>query len=179
MNDTEPPPHGAGETEAFELENFLPYRLSLLTNTVSEGIARGYRERHDIGVPEWRVIAVLGRFPGLAASEIAERTAMDKVTVSRAVRRLRDNGLLERRPDAADRRRQRLHLTRDGGHEVLQHVVPLARDYEKRLLDALSGKERNLLRSMLGKLQDRALAINQSNGTEFQNRGRANKKGRE
>ena len=179
MNDAESPPHGARESEVFELENFLPYRLSLLTNTVSEGIARGYRERHDISVPEWRVIAVLGRFPGLAASEIAERTAMDKVTVSRAVRRLSDNGLLERRADAVDRRRQRLHLTRGGGHDVLRHVVPLARLYEQRLLGALSGKEKELLRKLLEKLQERALAINETNGSALQNQSQENKKGRE
>ena len=108
-----------GRIQVFELDGFLPYRLSRLTNTVSEGIARRYRQRYDIGVPEWRVIAVLGSFPGLAASEVAERTAMDKVTVSRAVHRLRDSGLLERRPDADDRRRQRLQLTRSRGREVL------------------------------------------------------------
>jgi len=42
-----------------ELEQFLPYRLSVLANTVSQGIARGYRERHDISVTEWRILAVL------------------------------------------------------------------------------------------------------------------------
>ena len=69
----------------FELEHFLPYRLSLLTNTVSDGIAQAYRQRHDISVTEWRVMAVLGRYPGLTASEIVERTALDKVAISRAV----------------------------------------------------------------------------------------------
>ena len=37
---------------------------------------------------EWRVMAVLARFEGLSAREVAERTAMDKVAVSRALARL-------------------------------------------------------------------------------------------
>ena len=64
----------------FELENFLPYRLSVLTNTISQGIAAAYRDRYGISVTEWRILAVLGRFPGLTASEVVEKTAMDKVT---------------------------------------------------------------------------------------------------
>ena len=75
-------------TDAFELEHFLPYRLSLLANTVSQGIAAGYRDAHGISVTEWRILAVLGRYPGLAAFELAERTAMDKVAIHRAVKSL-------------------------------------------------------------------------------------------
>jgi DNA-binding MarR family transcriptional regulator len=71
-----------------ELESFLPYRLSVLSNTVSGVIARSYSERFGLSIPEWRVMAVLGRYPGLPAADIAVRTAMDKVQVSRAVARL-------------------------------------------------------------------------------------------
>ena len=73
-----------------DLEHFLPYRLSVLSNRVSDAIARVYSERFALGVTEWRVMAVLGRYPDLSASEVAQRTAMDKVAVSRAVARLLD-----------------------------------------------------------------------------------------
>ena len=66
----------------------MPYRLSVLTNRVSNAIARHYSERFSLSIPEWRVIAVLGQTPGLSAREVAERTAMDKVQVSRAVQSL-------------------------------------------------------------------------------------------
>ena len=51
----------AGEQSSsflFELDEFLPYRLSLLTNTVSAGIARSYRDQYEISVTEWRIMAV-------------------------------------------------------------------------------------------------------------------------
>src|SRR3546814_1367690 len=75
-------------SETLELERFLPYRLSVLSNRVSQKIADTYAERFGLAVTEWRVIAVLGRYPDLSAGAVAERTAMDKVAVSRAVARL-------------------------------------------------------------------------------------------
>ncbi|HEY6940450.1 helix-turn-helix domain-containing protein, partial [Dokdonella sp.] len=73
-----------------ELERFLPYRLSILSNRVSQAIAREYQDRFDLSMTEWRVMAVLARYDGhgLSASEVAARTEMDKVAVSRALTRL-------------------------------------------------------------------------------------------
>ena len=67
-----------------DLDHFLPYRLSVLSNRISSAIAREYSQRFALGVTEWRVMAVLARYPGLSASKVALRTAMDKVAVSRA-----------------------------------------------------------------------------------------------
>jgi DNA-binding MarR family transcriptional regulator len=125
----------------FELENFLPYRLSVLTNTVSQGIARSYRDRHDITVTEWRVMAVLGRYAGLTASEVVERTAMDKVAISRAVNSLVAKDLLERKTDRDDRRRRRLYVSHARGRQVLEEIVPQARECERLLLQSLSAEE--------------------------------------
>lgn len=140
----------------FELEQFLPYRLSVLTNTVSQGVARRYRDRFGIGIIEWRILAVLGRFPGLTASEVVERTAMDKVAISRGVKSLAAKGLLERLADAGDRRRQRLFITPGKGRRVLDEVIPMARDYEQQLLRPLSVAELATLSNLLAKLQSRA-----------------------
>jgi DNA-binding MarR family transcriptional regulator len=144
----------------FELEHFLPYRLSLLTNTVSAGIAQAYRHRHDISVTEWRVMAVLGRYPGLTASEIVERTAVDKVAISRAVKRLSGRNFIERIADPADRRRMRLHITTGPGGRVLGNVIPLAQRYEEDLLETLSGEEKRVLGIALKKLLTRARELN-------------------
>ena len=52
-----PPPDHA----ILELDRFLPYRLSVLSNRISQDIARLYVERFGLGITEWRVLAVLGR----------------------------------------------------------------------------------------------------------------------
>lgn len=140
------------------LEQFLPYRLSILSNTVSNTIAREYRELFGLSIPEWRVMAVLGRFGPLSASGICERTAMDKVTVSRAAAQLIEQKFLKRETDPNDRRRSILKLTA-AGTRTHQKIVPIARGRESELAAALTDAERRSLDTLLAKLQQRASEI--------------------
>jgi DNA-binding MarR family transcriptional regulator len=143
----------------FELQSFLPYRLSLLTNTVSQGMAGSYTEKHDISITEWRILAVLGRYPGLTASQVVEKTAMDKVAISRGVKSLMSRKLLKRQTDPNDRRRRRLYLTNRKGQKVMEQVIPQARQYEQRLLEALDAEETEALLLILDKLQQKSEAL--------------------
>ncbi|GAA3931989.1 MarR family winged helix-turn-helix transcriptional regulator [Luteimonas lutimaris] len=146
-----PPQHAV-----LELERFLPYRLSVLSNRVSQTIADAYVERFGLAVTEWRVIAVLGRFPGLSANGVAERTAMDKVAVSRAVARLLERGLLQRDLHDSDRRRSVLTLS-EAGYRIYDEVAPLALECERRLLEHLAPDERALLDRLIDRLMEQGL----------------------
>ena len=146
---------GGGEHHAvLELERFLPYRFSVLSNRISQTIASAYADRFGLAITEWRVIAVLGRYPGLSASEVAERTAMDKVAVSRAVARLLQRHLLQRDTHGGDRRRSVLALS-EAGYKVYDDVVPVALRYERELFAALDDDERAMLDRLLTKLGKR------------------------
>lgn len=134
-----------------DLEHFLPYRLSVLSNRISQAIATRYAQRFGIGVTEWRVVAVLGRYPDLSAGEVAARTAMDKVAVSRAVARLLERGLVQRDTHGDDRRRSVLALSRSG-QRIYDEIAPLALDLERRLLSRLDRDERAALDALLDKL---------------------------
>ena len=136
-----------------DLEHFLPYRLSVLSNRVSGAIARVYSERFGLGVTEWRVMAVLGRYPGLSANEVAQRTAMDKVAVSRAVAGLIEAGRLLRETHGTDRRRSVLRLS-PAGERIHDAVAPLALAFERRLLDGIDPSERALLFRLLDRLDE-------------------------
>jgi DNA-binding MarR family transcriptional regulator len=129
------------EADPLDLEAFLPYRLSVLSNRVSTAIARVYASRFGLSIAEWRLIAVLGRFGPLSANEVADRTYMDKVRVSRAVQRLLERGLVARAIDAADRRRSILQLSPEGA-AIRAEVAPLALAIESRLLAVLSAEDR-------------------------------------
>jgi len=137
--------------EPLALEHFLPYRLSVLSNQISGRIAKSYEERFQLTIPEWRVMAVLGRFPGLTAAEVCEHTAMDKVQISRAVARLLDARRIEQRLVEGDRRARHLHLS-ETGLDVYSQIVPLAREYEARVTASLSAAERGQLERLLEKL---------------------------
>ena len=146
------------EHARLELDRFLPYRLSVLSNRTSSAIAREYSKRFDMTIPEWRVMAVLGRFPGLSANQVAQRTAMDKVAVSRAVARLMDAGRIQREFDDDDRRRSMLRLSEDG-FAVYDQIVPLALGFEAHLLAEMSADERELLFKLLDRLDELELKL--------------------
>jgi DNA-binding MarR family transcriptional regulator len=139
----------------FELARFLPYRLSVLSNRVSGAIARLYSDRFDLTIPEWRTMAVLGGAPGLSAGEVAGRTAMDKVQVSRAVARLVEMGRVTRITDPDDGRIARLSLTAKG-RAIHDEIAPLALDMERVLLGALTAGECTALDAILAKLNRQA-----------------------
>ena len=146
----------ATEPQAYpslDLEHFLPYRLSVLSNRVSGAIARVYSERFGLGVTEWRVMAVLGRYPDLSANEVAQRTAMDKVAVSRAVAGLGEGGRGGRETPGAHPRPSVLRLTPDG-HAIHDAVAPLALAFERRLLDGMAPAEREVLFRLLDRLDE-------------------------
>lgn len=143
------------EKKTLQLETFLPYRLSVLSNTVSLAIAGAYQERFGLTIPEWRVIAILARTPNLSAAEVAQRTAMDKVAVSRAVTTLLGAKRIERKITKSDRRRSALRLSK-AGERVYAEVVPFALAYERALLQPLSDAERETLDSALRILLGRA-----------------------
>jgi len=150
-----PSPRARPPNGGLVLEEFLPYRLSVLMLRVSQAIARSYERRFRLTVPEWRVMAVLGRFGPLSANGVAEKTQMDKVRVSRAVARLVASGRVSRRIDPADRRRSVLALTATG-KAVHREIVPHARRVEARLLAGLAPTERASLDHLLAKLEARA-----------------------
>jgi len=137
--------------QTLELERFLPYRLSVLSNTVSQAIAAIYERRFALSVTEWRVMAVLGRYEGLSAREVAERTAMDKVAVSRALARLIAAGRVRRLVAPHDKRLSMLQLTVKGW-KVYDQIAPLALEHERRLLAHLDHDEREWLGRILDKL---------------------------
>ncbi|MBV6417776.1 MAG: hypothetical protein CMLOHMNK_02540 [Steroidobacteraceae bacterium] len=140
------------------LDRFVPYRLSVLANLVSSAIAEGYAVRFGLSIPQWRVMAALGEHPGMSAAEVAARTAMDKVAVSRAVASLARSGRLARARSGDDRRRSLLRLSRAGA-AVYARVAPYALAYEAALLASLDHRERDALDRLLAKLTRRAIDL--------------------
>ena len=164
-------------TDRIELERFLPYRLSVLTNLVSSAIADAYRRRFGLSIPEWRVLAVLATDPGLSAADVAERTRMDAVAVSRAVARLTAAGRLRRSVARDDRRRSVLRVS-PAGKAVYRAVAPLALDYERELLAALDAAQRAVFERALDALTARAAALAESpRGARSRARGRGGARG--
>jgi DNA-binding MarR family transcriptional regulator len=130
----------------------------VLTNRVSNAIAREYSERFGLSIAEWRVMAVLGGAAGLSARDVAARTEMDKVQVSRAVANLMHDKRVQRQTDEADARVTRLSLSAKG-RAIYDEIVPLALSLEAQFLDALTNDERAAFDRLLTKLAARAKGL--------------------
>ena len=134
-----------------KLAEFLPYRLSVLSNTISRSIAEIYDREFGLNIWQWRVMAVVGETSGVSATDVAERTAMDKVAVSRAVSGLIELGYLIREASQIDARRSVLALTKQG-QSIYRQIVPLALDYEKDLLKGIEKHELEAFQNTLSQL---------------------------
>jgi DNA-binding MarR family transcriptional regulator len=141
--------------ENFHLEDFIPYRLAVLAKAVSTAFSKAYAERFGITIPQWRVMAAIGREPNCTATSIVEHAAMDKVQVSRAVSGLIDLHLVERRADEEDRRNSFLSFTRQG-RAIYDQIVPAGWDFEERLMSIMSAEDIDDLDRLLSKLMDQA-----------------------
>ncbi|MFD2578982.1 MarR family winged helix-turn-helix transcriptional regulator [Novosphingobium colocasiae] len=64
---------------------------------------------------QWQVLYHLREHPGVKQSGLAELLEVEPITAGRMIDRMEEAGLVERRPDPADRRAWRLHLTAQGG----------------------------------------------------------------
>jgi DNA-binding MarR family transcriptional regulator len=144
--------------QALELEKFLPYRLSVLAQIVSESLHDLYAKPFGLTVTQWRVMAALGRFAPLTASEVGTRIVMDKVAVSRAVAGLMKRKLIERATDRVDRRRASLKLSAKG-RAMHAKIVPIALGYEARLYKSLSPEERRAFDTLSDRLFAHAQAL--------------------
>ena len=136
------------------LSEFLPYQLSITSNAVSDLIARSYRGRFGLKIPEWRVMAVLGERPSATQRDLVTLTQMDKVTVNRASKELVDRGLIARAPNESDGRSHHLALT-EVGRELYHQIVPLALSVEAEIEEILGGEQTRALEDMLAKLRER------------------------
>jgi DNA-binding MarR family transcriptional regulator len=150
---------------AFRLEDFLPYRLSVTSNRVQRLFARHYAQAYGLSIPEWRVLAIVGRFDTLSPSAVGEHSAMDKVKVSRAAASLVARGLLRQNQDPLDGRGRLLRLTRRG-MTVYEGMVPLACALERQLAEGLSRAEWNTLLKLLEKLSTHIRGFEQAEQIE-------------
>lgn len=144
--------------DQLRLDAFIPFRLSVTSNLVSETIASTYQALFGLSIPEWRLVAVIAEDEGMTQQQVGRRTRMDKVTVSRATIALVDRGLLERQPHASDRRSRSLHLS-PSGRDLYAAVAPKALELERRIFANFHPGDVAAFGDMLLRVQQATLAV--------------------
>lgn len=134
-----------------EVEDFLSMRLAGISALIHRNVTRLYLSEHDLSLPEWRTLSLLARRPPMSPRQVNSISGMDKGQISRSLALLAEKKLVERRPDAADGRRQVISVTRQG-IRLFERILPDARRSQAALLNALSVREREVLQSIMVKL---------------------------
>jgi DNA-binding MarR family transcriptional regulator len=153
------PREAAAEQEAaLKLEQFLPYRLNVVSSLTSQALSSIYAQRYRIGVPEWRVLVTLGQYGVMTGKAIGAHSHMHKTKVSRAVALLERRKLVARRANRADMREAFLSLT-PAGRAIYQDLAPIAQEFVARLAEDISAVDRATFERVLTLLIDRAAVL--------------------
>lgn len=154
---------GRAASEKLSLHEFIPYKLAVVANRLSQSIGSLFEKKYGIQIPEWRILMALHSCGPLAPNEVVEHTSMDKGRVSRAQRRLVELDLVIVRDDPRDGRRLVLFLTRKGAG-MCAAIIPAARETEAWLLSVLPAGERQALDKALSRLLARSQELRQPEG---------------
>lgn len=153
-------PEGAAliaETD-LRLDTFLPHRLDVLNETLTQALTVLLQRQFGLALPEWRVLVTLGQSRGITAKDIGVAAHMHKTKVSRAVAMLEEKGLVSRQLNRADLREAFLSLT-SKGRKVYQDLTPPSLRFAHHLTDALSDDERRTFDDLLTRLTARATSL--------------------
>ena len=140
---------------SFENEEFLLFRFANAARRVSTLCAGVYENEFGLSVPEWRLLAQIGRFGTISATEVRERTSMERVAISRAAARCLASGLIVERTSRLDKRSKVLSFTAKG-RTLYRSVVPRSEALASEIEAGLSRTEVRQLKKLLGKLDNHA-----------------------
>ncbi len=117
--------------------------LAFLFTDMARSMRREFdaRARH-IGVtrPQWRMLTALVRREGSNQGQLADHLEVEPITLARMVDRLQEAGLVERRPDPADRRAWLLYLT-PKARPIVERLQALGETMFTEAVDGISATE--------------------------------------
>ncbi len=124
--------------------------LCLQAQRTARSLARRFDEAlRPVGLTngQFSLLMSLNRPEPPTMAAVAELLAMDRTTLTAALKPLQRRGLAEAVPDAADRRMRRLKLT-EAGAALLAHALPIWRRMHAEI-DLELGEDRHGLREAL------------------------------
>jgi DNA-binding MarR family transcriptional regulator len=148
----------AGRAGAIRLDDSLFFKLVRVVNLTARPFNEGIGRQHDLSLSDWRVMMVLGSHPGTTASEVCQRTGMDKMSVSRAIAALARRRRVTRKPDPADGRRTLVWLS-SAGQRLFDTLAVSARERERQVFRGVGAQEQARLSATLDRLIDALVAV--------------------
>jgi DNA-binding MarR family transcriptional regulator len=145
------------EALSLPIDDSLFFKLVRLVNLTARPFSQTIGRANQLSLNDWRAMLVLANHPGVAASEVALLTGLDKMTVSRSIAALERRGRLVKREDLNDKRRTLLWLNA-AGQRLFERIGTPAKLREAQLFSVASDAEQMQLGRTLDRLISSLLA---------------------
>jgi len=130
-----------------------------------EGYAEQSISQLEMCGSDFAVLEALLHKGPLAVNEIGKKVLLTSGSITVAVDRLEDKGLVERRAHGTDRRARIVHLTKEGRKVITRVYSEHAADMERLAAASLTKSERKTLIGLLKKIGYEAAAVSNRVGT--------------
>lgn len=131
---------------------FLTFRLDQISQTAMARASQVYKARLGLNIRELRVMRAIGDEPGLSSRALSEATFIEQTLISKHLRKLVDEGYVQRSIESADARKVALNLTAKGA-ALRQEADRLGEEMERDFLSVLTPEELDLFNRCLAKLR--------------------------
>lgn len=142
------------------------HELLKLSNRLMAPFSTHLADRYRISLNEFRLLMAIGHLGTTASHEVAERTGVNVMSVSRAVSALERNGRISVSTDPANRRRKVLTLT-DEGHRLYEIMCPQSRKVAEFLFSELGDEDIVTLDRILAQLIETLEAKDRHGNSRF------------
>ena len=132
------------------VDDYLPALLAQASHLISSEFHKVARA-HGFSVSEWRVMATLAGGEAVSIGRLAQVAVMKQPTVTRMLDRMTTKGHVERLPHDSDRRITLVRIT-DAGERTVTHLMELAREHERRVLEPFGLKRAETLKTTLRRM---------------------------
>lgn len=160
------PTRTAGTPPLVDLDNYIPAYLTFLANKWARSASHLYLKRFGIGIEAWRILVLLAIEGPITANRVCQVIGMDKASVSRNFKHMKEMRLVEIESDPDDAR-QRFARLSQAGFALHDRMLPLVLEREERLLSCLSKDERKVLNGLLRRLHTHLPALDNAKDYEF------------
>jgi len=148
-----------GELQAFQLEQAIGMQVNRTAFLMTEEIARRFSAHGlPLSAQDFGILFRLLRQGAMTQVEIAALMMRDKTTITRRIDGLVKKGLVERKPDARDRRCFRINLTGDG-ERALEVMIPLVSDFQQQLLSDIPAEEKAITIKTLKHISEKLMGL--------------------
>lgn len=151
----------------YDLEKINAYEIPVgkLITIISKGqsvFLNNSLKELDINDSQLYILFEINRDSHINQEQIASRCNTDKGSIARSIKRLEDNGLIERVTDEHNRRQNIISLTKKG-NETLSKSVKIINNLENHLFDDETDKK--ILQKMLKDIAIKIIALNKQGDT--------------